>query len=145
MQRYFVVELDIVKCTPGWQSCPDENDTWRFCTYLLHGITITLRWRHNAHDDVSNHRCLYCLLNRLFRHRSKKSSKLRVTGLCEGSSPVTSQFPAQRASNAENAFIWWRHRLCFTCSSSVNRCTYSNPHHGSILIITNNRCAWTIW
>ena len=30
-----------------------------------------------------------------------KSSKLRVTGLCVGTSPVTCEFPAQRASNAE--------------------------------------------
>ena len=38
----------------------------------------------------------------LFRRRSKKTSKLRVAGLCEGNSPVTGEFPAQRASNAEN-------------------------------------------
>ena len=43
-----------------------------------------------------------CLLNRLFRRRSKKKSKLRVTGLCAGNSPVTGEFPAQRASDAEN-------------------------------------------
>ena len=43
-----------------------------------------------------------CLLNRLFRRRPKKISKLRVTGLCAGNSPVTGEFPAQRASNAEN-------------------------------------------
>ena len=42
-----------------------------------------------------------CLLNRLFRRRSKKTWKFRVTALCEGNSPVTSEFPAQRASNAE--------------------------------------------
>ena len=41
--------------------------------------------------------------------RSKKASKLRVTGLCEGNSPVTSDFPLQKASNAENIYIWWRH------------------------------------
>ena len=40
---------------------------------------------------------------------SKKTSKLHVTRLCEGTLPVTGEFPAQRASNAENAFIWWRH------------------------------------
>ena len=39
--------------------------------------------------------------NRLFRRRSKKTSKLRVTGLCEGNSPETGEFPTQRASNAE--------------------------------------------
>ena len=43
------------------------------------------------------------------RRRSKKTSKLCVTGLCVGNSPVTGEFPAQRASNAENVSIWWRH------------------------------------
>ena len=57
---------------------------------------------YNGHDGVSNHQPYDCLLNRLFRRRSKKTSKLRVTGLCEGISPVTGEFPAQRTSNAEN-------------------------------------------
>ena len=43
------------------------------------------------------------------RAQIKETSKLRVTGLCEGNSPVTGEFPAQRASNAKNIFIWWRH------------------------------------
>ena len=47
----------------------------------------------------------------LFRRKSNKTSKLRVTGLCEGNSPVTREFPAQRASNAENVSIWLRHHL----------------------------------
>ena len=33
---------------------------------------------------------------------SKKTSKLRVTGLCAGNSPGTGEFPAQMVSNAEN-------------------------------------------
>ena len=70
---------------------------------------LTLRWRHNERHGVSNHRRLDCLLNRLFRPRSKKTSKLRVTGLCAGNTPVTGEFPTQRASNAENVSIWWRH------------------------------------
>ena len=48
---------------------------------------MSLLWRHNEHDSVSNHQPPHCLLNRLFRHRSKKTSKLRVTGLCVGNSP----------------------------------------------------------
>ena len=47
----------------------------------------SLPWRHNGHDSVSNHQPHGCLLNRLFRRRSKKTSKLRVTGLCVGNSP----------------------------------------------------------
>ena len=68
-----------------------------------------LQWRHNDHDIVSNHQPHGCLLNRLFRRRSKKTSKLRVTGLCAGNSPETGEFLAQMASYAENVFIWWRH------------------------------------
>ena len=69
----------------------------------------TLQWRHNGHDGVSNHQPDDCLLNRSFSRRSKKTSNLRVTGLCAGNSPVTGDFPAQRASNAKNVSIWWRH------------------------------------
>ena len=59
----------------------------------------SLEWRHNERDGVSNHQPHDCLLNRLFRHRSKKISKLCVTGLCEGNSPVTGEFPTPRAIN----------------------------------------------
>ena len=58
---------------------------------------------------VSNHRRLDYLLNRLFKRRSKKTSKAHVTGLCEGKPPVTGGFLSQRDSNAENVSIWWRH------------------------------------
>ena len=69
----------------------------------------SLPWRHNECDGVSNHQPHDCLLNRLFRCRWKKTSKLRVIGLCAGNSPMTGEFPEQRASNAENVSIWWRH------------------------------------
>ena len=69
----------------------------------------TLQRRHNEHDGVPDHQPHDCILNRLFRRRSKKTSNLRVTGLCARNSPVTGEFPAQRASNAENVSIWWRH------------------------------------
>ena len=46
-----------------------------------------LHWRHNGRDGVSNHQPHGCLLNRLFRRRSKKTTKLRVTGLCAGNWP----------------------------------------------------------
>ena len=71
----------------------------------------SLRWRHNRRDSVSNHQPHDCLLKGLFRRRSKKTWKLRVTGLCAGNSPGTGEFPAQMASNAENVSIWWRHHV----------------------------------
>ena len=62
----------------------------------------SLQWCHNEHDGISNHQCLDCLLNHLLRHRPKKSSKLRVTGLCAGNSLVTGEFPAKRASKTSS-------------------------------------------
>ena len=70
----------------------------------------SLEWRHNEHDGISNHQPHHCLLKHLLGHRSKKTSKLPVTGLCAGNSPVTSEFPIHMASNVENVSIWWRHR-----------------------------------
>ena len=60
-------------------------------------ILYTLRWRHNGLGSISNHQPHDCLLNRLFRRRSKKTSKIHVTGLCAVNSP------------AENVSIWRRH------------------------------------
>ena len=73
---------------------------------------ISLQWRHNGCDSVSNHQPHDCLLNRLFRRRSKKTSKLHVIGLCMGNSPGTGEIPAQMASYAERVSIWWRHHGC---------------------------------
>ena len=48
--------------------------------------------------------------NGLFKRRSKETSKLRVPSPCDGNSPVTGEFPVERASNAENVSICWRHQ-----------------------------------
>ena len=79
-------------------NCERPND--------IHNARFALQWRHNGRDSVSNHQPHDCLLNRLFRRRSKKTSKLRVIGLCAGNSPGTGEFRAQMASYAENVSIW---------------------------------------
>ena len=88
----------------------------------------TLLWRHSGRDNVSNHQPHDYLLNRLFRRRSKKTSKLRVTDLCAANSPVTSEFPAKMANNAENVSIWWRHHDEFKISR-----------------IFGHRCGWDVF
>ena len=55
-----------------------------------HTMMQSLQWRHNGHDSVSNHQPYDCLLNCLFRRRSKKTSKLRVTG------PLSGEFTGDR-------------------------------------------------
>ena len=82
-------------------------------------VHLTLRWRHNERDSISNHQPYDCLLNRLFRRRWKKTLKLRVTGLCAGNLPGTGKFPAQMASNAEKVSIWWRHHEKKTIEQTV--------------------------
>ena len=68
---------------PGYWSC---EINWSV-------FSMKLQWRHNEHSSVSNHQPCECLLNRLFGHRSKKTSKLRVTGLCAGNSQGTGPPP----------------------------------------------------
>ena len=80
---------------------------------FLQNTINPLRWRYNGRYSVSNHQPHDCLLNRLFRRRSKKTSTLPVTGLFEGNSPGTGESPAQMASNAENVSIWWRHHTSY--------------------------------
>ena len=88
--------------------CDDKVGWWLSVPHYV-------QWRHNGRDGVSYHQPHHCLLNRLFRRRSKKTSKPRVTVLRAGNSPVTGEFPAQMASNAENVSIWWRHHVNLAC------------------------------
>ena len=97
----------------------DQERGWPARSFLTF-IPGPLEWRHNGHDSVSNHQPHDCLLNRLFRRRSKKTSNLRVTGLCVGNSPGTGEFPAQMASNAENVSIWWRHHAAARREGDIN-------------------------
>ena len=82
---------------------------WTNIFELVQHSKHPLQWRHNGRDSLSNHQPHECLLNGLFRHRWKKTWKLRVTGLCAGNSPGNGEFPAQTASNVEYVSIWWRH------------------------------------
>ena len=94
------------------------NDLWFIVFWYHFSLPIFFRvawpvhctgnW-HNGHYGISNHQPYDCLLNRLFRCRSKKTLQVCITGLCKGNSPVTGEFPTQRANEAENVAIWWRH------------------------------------
>ena len=99
IQQYIIRKSNIIRV---------KYNTWYrksisecFCTQ----ITLTSKWVW----CVSNHQPHHCLLNCLFGHRSKKTSKLWITGLCARNSLVTGEFPAQMASNTENVSIWWCH------------------------------------
>ena len=119
--------------TPIWSTSITLSHVHRCMTWTSSALqkqsednVIALRWHHNGHDGVSNHQPCDCLLSRLLNSRSKKTSKLRVTGLCAGNSPATGEFPAQMASNAENVSIWWRHHS--GCCPQLAEAPTAGPH-----------------
>ena len=76
-----------------------------------------LQWRHNERDRVSNHRRLDCLLLPFVQSQIKENIKAPCHWPLWGEFTGDSEFPAQRASNAENVpilcchhgmkIIWW--------------------------------------
>ena len=120
VRRHFDIEAD-PQC---WftSAIPSLDNHWHssLCIFLcflcacacvnraLYSL-FPLRWRHNGHHCVSNHRSLGCLFYTLFKPTSKKTSRPALLVLCEENSPLTGEFSSQRTSNAENVSIWWRH------------------------------------
>ena len=80
------------------------------CVHITWDVPHSLHWRHNGRDSVSNHQPHDCLLKCLFRRRSKKISKRRVTGLCAGNSPESDEFTAQRPVMRK-----WSHLMMSSC------------------------------
>ena len=89
-------------------------------SYILCAVMFSLQWHHNERNGISNHQPHHCLLNHLFWCGSEKTSKLHVTGLCEGNSPVTGEFPTQMASYVENVSIWWYHHVGERCTKDIH-------------------------
>ena len=132
----------------GWQ-----KSLWAFCFYYQVSnsdmyfhidksiLPISLHWRDNGRDGFSHHQSRDCLVSRLVRRRWKKTSKLRVTGICAGNSPVTGEFPAQMASYAENVSIWWRHHI-LECRGDFTLIglSYESPSDVSLKTI----CEWLV-
>ena len=80
----------------SWYKHSAEKNYLNILNFLGHHFNCSdeevsgnpLQWRNNEHDGVS----IVC------SGADKKTSKLHVTGLCEGNPPG---FPSQRASKAE--------------------------------------------
>ena len=74
--RPFATPLEALRGLSVWRL----SDRWPSMLPVSPGFSrYSLQWRHNGHNSVSNHQPHNCLLNRLFRRRSTKISKLRVT------------------------------------------------------------------
>ena len=80
----------------------------------------------------------------------QKTSKLRVTGLCAGNSPVTGEFPTQKATHVENDLIWWRHHASkpiiqnFSLNIFCELLSATEPHYWKVDIGSDNDWQQTI-
>ena len=102
---YLIFDSNFIEMSEVWQLrfssgislSPDRSHIIKTKLPYPYLYIYSLQWRHNEHDGVSNHQHCDCLFNHLFRCRSKKTSKLRVAGLCSGNSPVAHpQMPVTR-------------------------------------------------
>ena len=126
------------------------NNGLNYMCILQNSLVWTdLFWKFAVHDDViackhysdvifdvmasQNHQPHDWLINCLFRCRSKKTSNVRVTGLCAGNSPVTGEFPTQMASNVENVSIWWRHHDFSHCWQGAHWLLVGSSHKGPMM------------
>ena len=101
-----------------------RNDSNTLMINLLWHIQL-LAWHNNdviMSEMASEITSLKIVYSSVCSRADKKTSKLSITGLCEGISPVTGEFLAQRTSNTNNISIWWRHHgLQIKSQSPVQR------------------------
>ena len=110
----------------------------------------SLQWRHNGHDNISNHQPHHCLLNRLFGHRSKKTSKLRGPVNSPHKGPVTRKmfpFDDDIMLYQHNHLLWSvRHKSICNCSvdgSYTKQCMYSSGSREGYFAVYFPSCAAT--
>ena len=80
--RYLIVQginlLRLRKCRVGMSN----HIRLFYVGMIIYPATVALQWRNHERDGVPNHQPHNCLFNSLFRRRSKKASKLRITWPC---------------------------------------------------------------
>ena len=100
---------------------------------------ILLQWHQNERDGVSNHQPHNCLLNGLFRPKSNKTSKLRVTGLCVGNSlgPVNSPHKGpvtQKMFSFDDVIMLWCQCGITTCKHAI---IYQNQTQIGLMLVAS--------
>ena len=129
--------------TSAWTTCQTSSrEAGKFSCFDAR-LTSSLHWRHNDYDGVSNHQSHGCLLNRLFRRRSKKTSKIRVTGLCAGNSPVPvnspHKGPVTRKMLPFNDVIMTVMRTRHACDDVIVSCPHLAIHGHALAVYWGRR------
>ena len=116
---------------------------WYFFTHFM-TFGTSIRWCHNGLDSISNHQPHDCLLNRLFRHRSKKTSKLRVTGLCAVNSPHKWPLTRKMTSSCTMSYHW------VITNAPVSKCVQAHVvhacmhQHGCMYVVILKLSLWQL-
>ena len=98
-------------------SANGENNVIMIITPLFHRCRRCLGISLDHHNDVimramaSQITSLTIVYSTVIQAQIKENIKAPRHWPLWGNSPVTGEFPAQRASNAENVSIWWRHHV----------------------------------
>ena len=98
---YNGVCVNIYWCTGVHEETGHQQHSYQRCS-------VGIRESYQYYNDVIMS-AMALFTQPFIQAQIKENIKARVTGLCAGNSPVTGEFPAQRASNAEKFSIWWRH------------------------------------
>ena len=115
IRTIYLIQCNGVLVLKFWRFGKNDQSN-AFVNMCEAGISIKPKRGHQcAYKQLIRHKVRHVshyfdyLLSSLFRRRSNKTSKLRVTGRCEGNSLVTVEFPMWRTSNAESFPLEWRH------------------------------------
>ena len=98
-----------------------------------------LQWRHNGRHSVSNHQPHECLLNCLFRRRRKKTSKLRVTGLCVSTVNSPQKWPVTRKMFPFGDVIMYFNIIHLAINRTLSMAGYEISENSSI------SCVFILW
>ena len=119
---------------PGRAAVASQPTSWGTVTWIIFTLDCHTFWYNWV--VIMSLMIVYSTVYSM--RRSKKTSKLCVTDLCVGNSPATGEFPAQRASIAENVCIWWRHHvlLYFKIVFHCDACNYDTSlYRGAITCV----------
>ena len=102
-------------------------------------IKPNVHFDFSAHESVDKNHYSDVIMGAIvnstvyWREDQRKHHSSASLALVRGNSLVTGEFPAQRASNAGNVSIWWRHRGHWKLSKSIKSIPYIHQRSGSSL------------
>ena len=95
--------------TPSIMICKRFNKALS-CLMLYHLSPVSIHYTDVIMSPMASQIAgVSNIYSNVYSGADQRKHQPRVTGFCGGNSPITGGFPAQRASNAENISIWWRH------------------------------------